>query len=172
MARDPHQELEHYRERLAEARQESANARRARVEAEARAAAAEASEKGLTAIVSGLETLVRAQQPIVDQARLPTHVTGGGTVSTNGHAEVQPRGKEAVKTILSETGREWRAGELTEEIQRREWIKRDARNPEAAVRQALKRLFDEGVVVQTEVGLYKLSSEAGESNNRVPDASE
>jgi hypothetical protein len=62
--------------------------------------------------------------------------------SPNG--EDSPRGKEAISRVLTEADGKWMGvKDIAGELQLRRWIDKTARDPEAAVRAALRRLADQ-----------------------------
>lgn len=165
--RDANSELRHYRAELAAARREVERARKAKADAIARSDAAEVREHGLQAVVAGLEALAQADRAI-SQERLPIETSEASKPSTNGAQTKEPRGREAVLRIMKQSGIGWRYKPLTREVVLRGWMKPDARNPEAAIRRTIERLYKDGEVEQLEPGLYryKVPGDAGEPDNR------
>jgi hypothetical protein len=65
------------------------------------------------------------------------------------------RGRNAVRRILRENGRAMKPRELVKAVIERGWIDADARDPAAAVRQAARRLIDDGEVERLPDGTYR-----------------
>lgn len=150
-------ELSRWKERLTEA---------------ARAADSAIAERdAIHRIVEGLEALARlTRRPAVGQESLPIPEAAAPasqaaeTVSRNG---TKPLGREAVRRILAESPETtWRVGPLTQEIERRGWIKKQARDKKGAVRQAMAALVAAGVAERADIGEYRLAV-----NQKIPDVS-
>jgi hypothetical protein len=107
--------------------------------------------RALSQVVKGLRALADGSADAPQADRLPDVVVEIEPAE-DGDA---PRGQEAVRRLMRESGRAWRPAELIAEIQRRHWIEPTAKTPGAAVRVALKRLVDAGEVVKVEQGVYR-----------------
>jgi hypothetical protein len=86
--------------------------------------------------------------------------------SSDGDPEPR-RGKAAVLHVLKEARRPLTISEIVQELQLRDWLPQSSRNPDAAVRQSLRRLDDDGEsIVKTQAGrsaAYSYSTEAPET---------
>jgi hypothetical protein len=144
-------ELDRRQAELAEAEQEHEALAREHATVVARFERSTARVTALRQVVEGLRALNRlerqpAREQLVFQATPPT---------PNGSAADTPRGREAVRRVLSEDTRDWRMTDLVAEIVRRGWIDPGARQPAAAIRVAAKRLADDGEAVKVRPGVYR-----------------
>lgn len=149
--------LPDYIQQLNEARREVERAVDDRRDAELRGHRAQMRVEALSQIVSGLE-LLQAGQDEPQRERLPVG-DDGATVTVNlsvyGHEGDPPRGKEAVRIIMSESPRVWKASDLVAEVVRRKWIDPNAKHPDAAVRVATARLLRDQVIERVGPGRYR-----------------
>lgn len=115
----------------------------------ARALAAASEVEALEKIVEGIEALIRGDRP--------TFVPGAGieAADENSSAPETPRGREAVRRVLQETGTPWKLQALIAEIQRRGWIDPAAKQPAAAIRTAVGRLAEAGEVERVGAATYR-----------------
>jgi hypothetical protein len=143
------------------ASQELAEAERDQFRAIARVRAARERNAALANIVTGLRQLQDAEKALLaTQERLPVDEAVGlpfieSKTTVYGFEGDPPRGKEAVRLILSEVKRDWRASDLVDEVIRRGWIDPDAKQPDAAVRVAIRRLVDDGLAMRVAQGIYR-----------------
>ncbi len=150
-------QLDDYSKQLEEARREVQRADDDMRDAEARRSRAQRRIEALVQIVSGL-SLLHSEHEEPQRERLPVRDDGGTAIiglTAFGQEGEMPRGKEAVRIIMSETPRTWKAAELVAEVLRRKWIDPHAKQPKAAVGVATRRLLDEGAVERVGPGLYR-----------------
>ena len=152
---------------LAEATREAREAVQERDQAERRARRALARQDALAKIVDGLRALA-ASEDVPQKERLPDvseTATVWAGITALGAGETMngkvPRGRQAIVRVLSEFDRAWGIRDLSDEIEKRGWIKPGARNTRAAVGVALKRLVDEGRVERVGYGSYRIPQISG-----------
>ncbi len=117
-------------------------------EARRRADNAAAEVAALERAIEGIEFLIR---PGGLQPRLPFNADANGAPAAD---EAIPRGKEAVRRVLMETTRPVKANIVVKRVIERGWIDPEAKNPQAAIRVALRRLAETDEVEKVSTGMY------------------
>jgi hypothetical protein len=159
-------QLDNYIQQLEEARREVQRADDDVRDASTRRLRAQRRIEALSQIVTGLQ-LLHAEQEDPQRERLPVggdEATVRLKLTAYGHEGDEPRGKEAVRIIMSEAPRTWKASELVAEVLRRKWIDPEAKNPDAAVRVATARLHRDGLIERVGVGRYRYKFSDGTSS--------
>lgn len=96
----------------------------------------DARREALGDLIAGAEKLVSLDQP----ESAPTDVDRNG-------AEDGPRGRKAVLQVMQEGGdRLWRPAEIVQAVITKGWVDPEAKNPEASIRVATRRLMRDGEV--------------------------
>lgn len=142
-----HDDLAHYKTQLAESD--------ARLEAE------QEHNSALRKIVDGLEALAAAEalaarrsgSAVAAQEPTPTPTEADGTVGAD-NADRPASIVEGARIIYRESGRQWRTQELHVEMEQRNWIAPEIKNPIEAVRAAVKRLHELGEITRVGFGTY------------------
>jgi hypothetical protein len=153
-------ELRDYEQQLAEAEQELETAANEHRRATNRRMRAQRQRDALHQIVDGLRALADAKADPQTE-RLPVEVATVASeaivpATANGHDA--PRGREAVRRVMAtEPGRAWKQSELIAAITDHGWIDPNAKDPNAAIRIAVRRLADAGEVEKVEgmTGVYR-----------------
>lgn len=131
-------ELQRYEQRLVQAREELRAARKAAAAADERLVTAERQAEGLQHVVEGLKLIEQAERE-PQKEQLPV-----GNQGANGSAD-QPRGREAVRRVMrEEPGTAWQQAAIVQTVMLRGWIDPNAKQPEAAIRVAVRRLAEDG----------------------------
>jgi hypothetical protein len=148
--------LAEFRRQLADAdaRAEAATAKLRLAEHEVERAKIEAQsvalERGaLLQIVEGMEILAQS----VHTVEIAPRIGSNGVAVMAGHPEI--RGREAVRRVLRDSGRAMRQRDLVEAVKERGWIDPNARNPDASIRVAARRLVEDGEVEKIGTGVYR-----------------
>lgn len=134
-------------------------------DAEARYQSARLEMESLRSVVSGLESLLGPQI----RPRIDVGDSGRSVQELQGEP---PRGSRAVLQLLNDAppDREWTMVNVLAELDRRGWLNRDAKHPQAAARAALQRLVNEGVVERAGRSRFRLrpTGQAPQAANPVP----
>jgi hypothetical protein len=147
-------DLQEYEQRLAAADQELARAQEAARLADDRLAQAGRHAEALRSIVSGLRQLEDfSRDP--QKERLPVTNLGDSEPATEAE---QPRGREAIRRVMRENPKPWKQRDLIAAIRDRGWIDPNAKQPDAAIRIAVRRLAEAGEIekVPGMAGVYRL----------------
>lgn len=177
--------LAEWEELLDQAQGDAARAAEARAIAERAAAETSLRLQMFQTVVDGLRALKKLQEAGVPGYRsgaeeVPAAALESGTVTGRGAptgvvrvVDDSPRGQEAIRRILRDNPRPWAFSEIFKHIRAQRWIDEDARNPQAAVRVALRRLVESDEVEKTGVGRsaryrYKDSPGTPDDNGAAP----
>lgn len=125
-------------------------------ELEQEAEVLERKAKALRQIIEGVRTL---------NGEAATYLVGrAAALRSNQYEPIEgPRGKEAVRRILTEQPGEWRVLMIKDEIRRRGWP-----SSPSGVEKAVMRMADDGEIVRLRQGVYKLVSTNGDDPEATP----
>ena len=135
--------------------------RRELLAAQRRIQDARSEAEALHAIIQGIERLVAGGDAATVQLKLtPSSSDMNGPVQETAEVEVVeeepgPRGREAVRRVMSD-GRPWRLQAVIAEVVRRGWVRPGARNPEASIRETVRRLTRDGEAEKVGHATYRL----------------
>ncbi|HXH88002.1 MAG TPA: hypothetical protein VNI55_05285 [Gaiellaceae bacterium] len=120
-----------------------------------RLSAAQRQAEALGQIVSGLRALRQAEaEPQKEQ--LPVAENEPAVyLKLTPSGDPPPRGRDAIRQVMRASGRTWSNAELIAELQRRNWVDANAKQPEAAIRVAARRLADDGELEKVAPGVYR-----------------
>jgi hypothetical protein len=132
--------------------------------------------QALRKVIEGLEVLETVELGSHDSPRARDEVEARATIHTSDESISM---SDAVRRILNESDREWKAAELTEEARRRGWVDEQMKDPVDAARQALSQLARAKVIYRSGYGKYKrmtedlrLMSDAADDSQNASDAQE
>jgi seryl-tRNA synthetase len=160
-------ELQEYELQLEEAQRKREQAQADLSDAKERLERESRRIRALTQIVKGLRELEPTVQP--QSQRLPMAFE---PLSKDEIEQLMaPRGQEALRRVMRDSGRDWKPAQLIAEVKDRGWIDPNAKTPEAAVRVALRRLVDAGEVEKNNMtGLYRYQDSGKAPEEAVPAA--
>jgi hypothetical protein len=130
-------------------------------EADRRAVVAQAEADALRSIIDGIQKLAAGDSGVV-QMKISVSSADGGHLRDAGTVEIVnnepvPRGTAAIRQVMSD-GRAWKQQALIAEIIRRGWIKPGTKRPDAAIREAVRRMASRGEVVKLDHATYRLAN--------------
>ena len=150
---EPEQIIAEYEPQLREAERELKLASDSVNDAMQRLNAAQQTASALAQIVQGAKGIVAARRPAPDQLPL-----SGGSIhgAEPASASDSPRGRAAILRVMNERPGPWKQADIIAEVKRREWIDPESKDPDAAIRIAVRRLWKEGELEKLDQGVYRI----------------
>lgn len=128
-----------------------------------RIAEAQKEKYALEQIIKGIERLTRGGQLKLEVSDEPAAEDAPDVESgvEDAVTEQPPRGRAAVRAVMSD-GRPWQQQAIIAEVKRRGWIRPGAKDPDAAIREAVRRLRADGEVKRVGFATYQLVRPEGD----------